>query len=164
MVTLTTGPWRRLESLAPSGATSRGRWANWGGETGSAEGLENQQVLEGVGEVILAADDVADAEIGVVSAGGEVIGGLAVRTQQGEVFDLVGELGLRAVDGVGEAQSTAVAARDAIAEGEGLAAAARRSLSSLDSSRMPGLKSHAPCGGGLVCRVVAAKWAGVKSR
>src|ERR1035438_10562445 len=31
-----------------------------------SESLEDEQVLEGVGEVILAADDVADVEIGVV--------------------------------------------------------------------------------------------------
>ncbi len=59
-----------------------------------AEPFEDQQVLEGVGEVILAADDVADAEIGVVDARGEVVGRHAVRAQQGEVFDLVGQLGL----------------------------------------------------------------------
>ncbi len=43
-----------------------------------AEGFEDEQVLEGVGQVILAADDVADAEIGVVGAGGEVVGGDSV--------------------------------------------------------------------------------------
>ena len=86
-----------------------------------AEGLEDQQVLEGVGEVILAADDVADAEIGVVGAGGEVISGHAVGAQQGEVFHLVGELGLLAVDAVGKAEGAVLAAGDAIAEGEGLA-------------------------------------------
>ncbi len=86
-----------------------------------AEGLEDQQVLEGVGEVILAADDVADAQIGVVDAGGEMVGGHAVRAQQREVFHLVGELGLRAVDAIGKAQGAALAARNAIAEGERLA-------------------------------------------
>jgi hypothetical protein len=93
------------------------------GELGrrDAEGLEDEQVLEGVGEVILAADDVGDAEIGVVGAGGEVVGWKAVRPQQGEVFDLVGLLGLLAIDGVGEAQGAALVAGDAIAEGEGLA-------------------------------------------
>ena len=95
--------------------------------------------------MILAADDVADAEIGVVGARGEVIGGHAVRAQQGEVFDLVGELGLRAVDAIGEAQGTALAARDAIAEGEGLATGGAAVAGFSRSSRMPGLKSHAPC-------------------
>ncbi len=50
-----------------------------------------------------------------------MVGGHRVRAQQGEVFDLVGELGLLTVDGVGEAQGAALASRDAIAEGEGLA-------------------------------------------
>ena len=75
-MTLTTGPCLRLESLVPSGATSRGRCANCGGV--GAEALEDEQVLEGVGEVILAANDVADAQIGVVDAGGEMIGGHSV--------------------------------------------------------------------------------------
>jgi hypothetical protein len=75
-------------------------------------------MLEGVGEVILAADDVADAEIGVVDAGGKVISGKAIRTQQGEVFDLVGELGLFPIDAIGEAQGTILTAGDSIAEGE----------------------------------------------
>ncbi len=44
-----------------------------------AEGLEDQQVLESVGEVVLSANDVADAEVGVVCAGGQVIGGHAVK-------------------------------------------------------------------------------------
>jgi len=37
------GPWRRLESLAPSGAISSGRWANW---EGPRESLEDQHVLK----------------------------------------------------------------------------------------------------------------------
>ena len=73
-----------------------------------AEALEDQQMLEGVGEVILAADDVRDAQVGVVGAGGQVIGGIAVRAQQGKVLDLVGELGLRAINGVGKAERAAL--------------------------------------------------------
>ena len=107
------------------------------GELGrlDAKAFEDQQVLEGVGKVILAADDVADAEIGVVGAGGEVVGGHPVpqphrrrpvggdpgRTQQGEVFHLVGELGLLAVNAIDKAEGTAFTAGDAIAKGEGLA-------------------------------------------
>jgi hypothetical protein len=64
-----------LESLAPSGATSNGRCANWGA---GAEGFKDEQMLEGVGEVVLAADDVGDAEVGVVDAGGQVVGGIGV--------------------------------------------------------------------------------------
>jgi hypothetical protein len=47
-------------------------------------------VLEGVGEMILAADDVGDEQIGVVNAGGEMVGGKSVRAQKSEIFDLVG--------------------------------------------------------------------------
>ena len=84
------------------------------------EGLEDEQMLKSVGEVILAADDVADAEIGVVDAGGEVVSGESIGTKLGEVFDLGGELGLLTVDAVSEAESAVLAAGDTIAEGEGL--------------------------------------------
>ena len=50
-----------------------------------------------------------------------MIGGHSVAAQQGEVLDLVGQLGLLAVDGVVKAQDAVVAAGDAEAEGEGLA-------------------------------------------
>ncbi len=86
-----------------------------------SEALEDEQVLEGVGEVILAANDVADAQIGIVDAGGEVVGRHPIRPQQGEVFDLVGELGLLAIDAVGKAQGPVVATGNAIAKGKGLA-------------------------------------------
>ncbi len=66
-------------------------------------GAEDQNVLERVGEVVLTAYDVADAEIDVVGAGGEVIGGRAVAAEQGEVFDIGGGFGLLAVDVIGEA-------------------------------------------------------------
>ena len=71
--------------------------------------------------MVLAADDVADAEVGVVDARGEVIGRHAVRSQQGEVFDLVGELGLRSIHAIDKAQDAVLTAGDAIAQGEGLA-------------------------------------------
>ena len=45
-------------------------------------------MFEGVGEVILAADDVADVEIGVVGARCHVIGGDAVAAEEREVFDV----------------------------------------------------------------------------
>ncbi len=65
-----------LGELGAIGGDEQGEMGELGRR--DAEGLEDQQVLEGVGEVILAADDVADAEIGVVDAGGQVVGGHAV--------------------------------------------------------------------------------------
>ncbi len=85
------------------------------------QALEDQQVLERVGEVILAADDVADAQIGIVDARGEVIRRHPIRAKQGEVFNLVGELGLRSIHAVDKAQGALMAAEDTIAEGKGLA-------------------------------------------
>ena len=65
----------------PSGAMSSGRCAKWAIRR---RGFEDQLVLEGVGEMLLAADDVADAQVGVVGAVGQVIGGHAVAAQQRE--------------------------------------------------------------------------------
>ena len=61
---------------------------------GGTDAFKDEDVLEGVGEVVLAANDVGDAQVGVVDAGREVIGRVAVAAQEGEVFDLVGWLGL----------------------------------------------------------------------
>ena len=64
--------------------------------------LKNQDVLERVGEVILAAHYVADAEINVIGAGGEVIGRGAVAAEEREIFDISGWSGLLTVDCVTE--------------------------------------------------------------
>ncbi len=82
-----------------------GRHEEWEvGEGGRfrAGGIEDQFVFEGVGKVLLAADDVGDAEVGVVGAVGEVVGGHAIAAQQGEIFDIGVGFGLFAVDGVVE--------------------------------------------------------------
>ena len=88
---------------------------------GEAGGFEDEHVFEGVGEMVLAADDVADAEVGIVGAGGQVVGRHAVAAQQGEVFDVGGGFGLVAVDAVGEAHVRDGVAGDAEAQGEGFA-------------------------------------------
>ena len=85
-----------------------------------ARAFENEHVLVGVREMILAADDVADTEIDVVGTGGEVIGGHAVGAEEREVFDVVSGLDLLAVDRVSEADLLAGAAGNTEAEGEGL--------------------------------------------
>ena len=77
--------------------------------------------MKRVGEVVLAADDVADAQVGVVGAGAEVVGGHAVAAQEGEILDIGGGFGLRAVDGVGELDVADGLAGDAEAERERLA-------------------------------------------
>ena len=56
-----------------------------------AERLKDEDVLEGIGQVILAPDDVADAEIGIIGAGGKVVRWHSIGTQQREVFHFVGE-------------------------------------------------------------------------
>src|SRR5579862_460374 len=63
-------------------------------------GFEDQNVLEGVGEMVLAANNVRDAQVRVVGAGSQVIGRHPVRTQEGEVLDIVGGLHLLAIYGV----------------------------------------------------------------
>ena len=69
--------------------------------------------------MILAANDVADAQVGVIGAGGQMIGRHAVAAQQGEVFDLIGQLGLLAIDGIDKAQDAVVAAGHAEAQRKG---------------------------------------------
>ena len=78
-----------------------------------AGGFENQHVLERIGDVVLAANDVADAQVRVVGAGGQVIGRHAVAAQQGEIFDIGGGFGLRPVNAVGEANVPLGVARHA---------------------------------------------------
>ena len=65
-----------------------------------AQSLENQHVLEGVGEMILAANNVADAQVHIVGAGRHVVHRHAVAAQQREIFDIGREFGLLAINGV----------------------------------------------------------------
>ena len=92
MVTLTTGPCLRFDSFAPSGAINSGKCANTGGCT--AERFEDQHVLERVRQMILTANDVADAQIHVIGAGRHVIRRHAVAAKKSEVFDIRRHLGL----------------------------------------------------------------------
>ena len=72
-----------------------------------AGGFEDQNVLEGVRQMILAADDVADPQVGVVGARCQMIGRHAVGAQEREVFDVGARLHLFAIDGIGEADDLA---------------------------------------------------------
>src|SRR6202521_4338544 len=85
-----------------------------------ASAFENQHVLVSVREMVLSADDVADTEVDVVGAGGEVVGGHAVRTEEREVFDVGGGFDLLAVDRVSEADLFGCPPGNTEAKGEGL--------------------------------------------
>ncbi len=69
---------------------------------GRPERLVDQQLLGRVRDVIVAADHVGDAHVHVVGHHAQVIGGLAVRAEQHEVFELRGVEADLAVHGVGE--------------------------------------------------------------
>ena len=87
------------------------------------DAFKDEDVLEGVGEMVLAANNLGDAQIGIVDAGREVIGRVfrpTPLTQEGEVFDLVGWLGHGTVDGVVELDDAVLAAGDTIANSERL--------------------------------------------
>ena len=71
--------------------------------------------------MVLAADDVGDAQVGVVGAGGEVVGGHAVGAQQGEVFDVGGGFYLLAVDRISKSHDLLTLARHAKAQRKRLA-------------------------------------------
>ena len=71
--------------------------------------------------MVLATNDVADAQINIVGARRQVIRRHAVAAQQGEVFNVVSCLHLLAVHGIGETDLPAMAAGHAEAQGKGLA-------------------------------------------
>src|SRR5579864_1577453 len=85
-----------------------------------AGGFEDQYVFVGVRKMVLSANDVADAQVGVVGAGGQVIRGHTVGPQQGEVLDVGGGLYLLTIDGVGETNHLSALARHAKAQGKRL--------------------------------------------
>ena len=68
--------------------------------------------------MILAANDVADAQVGVIRTGGQMIGWHSIAAQQREVFDLIRQLGLLAVHQVDKAQHAVLTARHAETQGE----------------------------------------------
>ena len=63
-----------------------------------AKRFENQHVLERVRQMFLAAQDVRNAEIGIVGAGGHVIGRHTGRAQQREILEVASGLAHRPVD------------------------------------------------------------------
>ena len=85
-----------------------------------------------------------DAQIGIVGAGRQVIGRHAVAAQQREVFDIGSCLGLLAVHAVVKAHVASGSRGTRKRSTNGSPAAARRSLSSRESSRIPGLNSQVP--------------------
>src|ERR1700692_4205533 len=70
--------------------------------------------------MVLPADDMGDAQGGVVGAGSEMVGRHAVGAKQREILDVVGGLQLVAVNRIAESHNPAVAGR-AKTQGEGLA-------------------------------------------
>ena len=67
---------------------------------GRAEGLVDHDLTRGVGQVVVAADDVGDLHHGVVDDGREVVRGRAVRAEDDKVVELLGVEGHLAVNGV----------------------------------------------------------------
>ena len=67
---------------------------------GSAEGLVDHDLTRGVGQVVVAADDMGDLHHGVVDDGREVVRGRAIGAEDDKVVELLGVKGYLAVDGV----------------------------------------------------------------
>ena len=57
---------------------------------GSAEGLVDHDLTRGVGQVVVAADDMGDLHHGVVDDGREVIRGRAIGAEDDKVVELLG--------------------------------------------------------------------------
>ena len=87
---------------------------------GRAERLVHHDLARGVGEVVVAADDVGDAHAGVVHHGGKVVGGGAIGAEDDEVVELLGVERDVAVDRVVHDDVAAVE-RHLDADGVGLA-------------------------------------------
>ena len=66
---------RRLESLPPAASAISGRWAK---PVAGLSSAAKASWRRGVGDMVLAADDVADAEVDIVDGRGEQVGGAAV--------------------------------------------------------------------------------------
>src|SRR5689334_8913304 len=64
--------------------------------------LKDENMLECIGQVVLAANNVTDLEVGIVGAGCQVIRWRAVAAQQGEVLNIRGGFRLLAINAVGE--------------------------------------------------------------
>ena len=67
---------------------------------GRAESLIDHDLTRGVGQVVVAADDMGDLHHGVVDDGREVVRGRAVGAEDDKVVELLGVEGHLAVDGV----------------------------------------------------------------
>ena len=87
-----------LAELLAVGAQNHGEVGEGGNLV--AEGLEHEHLARGVGEVVVAADDVGHAHLAVVDDGGEVVGGRAVGAHEDHVVKLLGVEHARAVHDV----------------------------------------------------------------
>ena len=67
---------------------------------GRAEGLVDHDLARGVGQVVVAADDMGDLHHGVVDDGREVVRGRAIGAEDDKVVELLGVEGHLAVNGV----------------------------------------------------------------
>src|SRR5690242_8287092 len=75
--------------------------------------LEDQYMLERVGEVVLSADDVVDTQIGIIRTRSQMIGGHAIAAQKGKILDIGRRLHLLAVNRICEADLLISVAWDA---------------------------------------------------
>src|ERR1017187_3308746 len=122
--------------------------------------------------MVLAADDVTDAQVGVIRAGSQVISRHAIAAQQREVLDIRRGFDLLAVDGVAKAHVGGAIARHAEAQHKRLSG--RGAPVALGGGKLPHARIEQPRP--LAPRPLnsrapsprtdspASAWAGVKSR
>ena len=67
---------RRLENCRPAASAISGRWAK--ARRRGIQRSQDRELERGVADVVLAADDVGDAQLGIVHGGREQVGGAAV--------------------------------------------------------------------------------------
>ena len=82
--------------------------------------FEDEHVLESVRQMVLAADDVGDAQVRVIRAGSEMVRRHAVGTKQRKVFDISRRLDLLAINRIGKSHPLPALARHSKTQGERL--------------------------------------------
>src|ERR1041385_1763108 len=64
--------------------------------------FEDQNMLEGIGEMVLSTDDMAYMKVDIVSTGCQVVSRHAIAAQQSEVFDIGSGFCLLAINRIGK--------------------------------------------------------------
>src|ERR1700691_3315196 len=108
-----------------------------------ARSFEDQNMLESVGQVILAANDVTDAQVGIISTRCQMISRHSVTAQQSKVLNVRRRLHLLTIYRICEANGLTAFARHAKAQGKCFSGG--RAPVALRSRKLPHPGIKQPC-------------------